>query len=174
MSLEKESSLRLLLADNEPSDTSFSRLTCITIYNQLSDQTLSQSLGMLVTHGFTQGPGQAIAMASIWENQFAIDNAVNFGLVYASVGFICAFIVGIPIARLALKKEMNQNKSARLDPNFIEGFYQSGERPKSGEQITHSSNVDSFVYHLGLLGFAYLVTDLILVKPSQILVTQNF
>ena len=62
---------------------------------------------------------------------------------------------------------MNQNKSARLDPNFIEGFYQLGERPKSGEQITHSSNVDSFVYHLGLLGFAYLVTDLILVQAQS-------
>ena len=41
------------------------------------------------------------------------------------------------------------------------------------EQITHSSNVDSFVYHLGLLGFAYLVTDLIC-SADQILVTQNF
>ena len=79
-------------------------LTCITIYNQLSDQTLSQSLGMLVTHGFTQGPGQAIAMASIWENQFAIDNAVNFGLVYASVGFICAFIVGFPCKASSQKR----------------------------------------------------------------------
>ena len=43
-------------------------LTLIRIYNQTtSDESLSDYLGMIVTHGFTQGPGQAIALGNLWE-----------------------------------------------------------------------------------------------------------
>ena len=105
MSLEKNQTfVALCWLDNRPSDTSLIRLDLHNDIQSFRIRTLSQSLGMLVTHGFTQEMRQAIAMASIWENQFAIDNAVNFSLVYASVGFICAFIVGFHLARLAHQK----------------------------------------------------------------------
>jgi ESS family glutamate:Na+ symporter len=144
-------------------------LLCISLYNFFSEQTLSPSLGVLVTHGFTQGPGQAIAMASIWESQFYIDNAISFGLVYASIGFIVAFMVGIPVAKWALRKGLNENKNARLSKDFLTGFYERDNRPISGSQVTHSSNVDNLVYHLGLLGFAYLATNMILVQAQEAL-----
>ena len=80
----------------------------ISLANHFSEQTLPQSLGILVTHGFTQGPGQALAMGSIWQEQYSVQNAVNFGLIYASVGFIIAFVVGIPIARWALRKKFKR------------------------------------------------------------------
>ncbi len=142
-------------------------LLCVSLYNFFAQQTLSPSLGVLVTHGFTQGPGQAIAMASIWESQFYINNAISFGLVYASIGFIVAFIVGIPVAKWALRKGINENKNARLSKNFLTGFYERDNRPISGFQITHSSNVDNLVYHLGLLGFAYLATNMMLVQVQE-------
>ena len=62
-------------------------LTLIRIYNQTtSDQSLSDYLGMIVTHGFTQGPGQAIALGNLWENSYDVSLATDFGLIYASLG----------------------------------------------------------------------------------------
>ena len=143
-------------------------LLAISLANHFSDETLPQSLGILVTHGFTQGPGQALAMGSIWQEQYSIEHAVNFGLVYASVGFIIAFAVGIPIAKWELRKKLNENKEVSLTQDFIIGFHRSGNRPETGRDITHSSNVDSLVYHLGLLGLAYLVTNAFLTEAREI------
>ena len=146
----------------------------ISLANHFSDETLPQSLGILVTHGFTQGPGQALAMGSIWEEQYSIENAVNFGLVYASVGFIIAFAVGIPVAKWALRRNLNENREVSLTQDFIIGFHHSDNRPETGRDITHSSNVDSLVYHLGLLGLAYLVTNAFLTEAREIFAHSRF
>ncbi len=140
----------------------------ISLANHFSKEPLSESLGILVTHGFTQGPGQALAMGSIWEEQHSIDNAINFGLVYASVGFIIAFTVGIPIAKWALRRGLNENKDASLNQDFTIGFHRFEARPTMGSEVTHSSNVDSLVYHLGLLGLAYLTTNTFLIEAREI------
>jgi len=132
-------------------------LGAILIYNELSDGQLSHFLGIIVTHGFTQGPGQALAMGNIWQNQLGIEHAINFGLVYASIGFFVAFVVGIPIAKRSIRLGLNYNQAARIDDEFLKGIMQT--HLSSGKQITHPANVDSLVYHISILGLAYLITD---------------
>ncbi len=149
-------------------------LTVIWTYNLVTDGELSRYLGMLVTHGFTQGPGQAMAMGSIWQNEFAVDNAISFGLIYASAGFIVSFLVGVPAARYAIHRGLNQNTSARLTRVFLSGIHERGERPSAGAQVTHSGNVDSLVYHLGILGVAYLLTNTYLVQVQTLLQDVTF
>lgn len=161
-------------------------LTVIMAYNSATGGELSEYLGMLVTHGFTQGPGQAMAMGSIWQNEFAVDHAVNFGLIYASMGFIISFLVGVPAARFAIRQGLNTNTAARLDDEFLKGLHHVGEGPSAGRQVTHSANVDSLVFHISILGIAYLITDtyltqmqgwtsdkLLLGIPSQVLFSHN-
>ena len=132
-------------------------LIFIRIYNQTtSGESLSDYLGMIVTHGFTQGPGQAIALGNLWEDSYDIALATDFGLIYASLGFVAAFLVGIPVARWAMKLELHASQ-APLDNDFKTGFF-SNEQPNSGRQITHPATIDSLAFHLGLLGFAYLLT----------------
>ena len=80
---------------------SLAGLAVILVYNQVSGQELSHFLGMIATHGFTQGPGQALALGNIWETELGIEHAVNFGLIYASFGFIAAFLVGFIVFFLA-------------------------------------------------------------------------
>jgi len=140
-------------------------LAAILIYNHLSGGQLSHFLGIIVTHGFTQGPGQAIAMGNIWQNQYGIEHVINFGLVYASIGFFVAFVVGIPIARRSIRLGLNYNQAARIDDEFLKGIMQT--HLSSGKQITHPANVDSLAYHIAILGLAYLITDqyLILMNP---------
>jgi len=148
-------------------------LVAIMGYNLLADQSLSEFVGIIATHGFTQGPGQALAIGNIWQTQLGISQAVNFGIVYASIGFVVAFLIGVPVARWAINNGLNQNKSARLDAEFLSGIIDRNKHVSAGAQITHSANVDSFAFHLGILGVAYLITDQYLVFMQPIAATVN-
>ncbi len=132
-------------------------LAVIVIFNWATGSGLSNFLGLIATHGFTQGPGQAIALGSIWENELGITNALNFGLIYASVGFLAAFVIGVPVARYAIRQGLNFNQSARIDDDFLRGILSIDV--SAGKQITHAANVDSLAFHLAILGFAYVLTD---------------
>jgi ESS family glutamate:Na+ symporter len=134
-------------------------LLMITLYNGVSGEQLSIFLGAIATHGFTQGPGQAVAMGSIWQSEFGIDMAIDFGLIYASAGFVLSFLIGVPIARYFVKNQMNSDQEARIDTAFLSGIQSQESDISTGKQITHPGNVDSLVFHLSILGLAYLVTD---------------
>ncbi|HEY5680909.1 MAG TPA: sodium/glutamate symporter [Pseudomonadales bacterium] len=128
-------------------------------YNVLTGGELSSFLGLLATHGFTQGPGQALAYASIWESELGVVHAINFGIIYASAGFIVAFAVGVPVARHAIKAGRNVNRVARIDDEFQAGILNADSDVSAGRQITHSANIDTLAFHIAVLGVAYLVTD---------------
>jgi len=134
-------------------------LAVILGYNLMADNQLSEYLGLLVTHGFTQGPGQALALGGIWENEMDITHAVNFGLIYASVGFIAAFSIGVPVARWAVRNGLNANKNAQINNEFVTGLLAPDNRLSAGQQVTHPANVDSLAFHLAILAFAYILTD---------------
>ncbi|MCS2609568.1 sodium/glutamate symporter [Halomonas dongshanensis] len=127
-------------------------------YDLLSGSDLSPLLGAIVTHGFTQGPGQALTYGTIWENDYGIANAAQVGVIFASLGFVAAFVVGVPAARYFLKRGMNANRESTLDDDFIAGFHKPTSRPSAGKQVSHSGTVDSLAWHVGLLGLAYVIT----------------
>lgn len=133
-------------------------IAVILAFNAFSGGELSYFLGSMVTHGFTQGPGQALTYGGIWEQKYGILDAAQVGVIYASFGFVVAFVVGIPLARYFLKKGMNSNELSKIDGNYINGFYTHNAMPESGKLVTHSANLDSLAYHIGLLGSAYVVT----------------
>ncbi|MDC1329888.1 sodium:glutamate symporter [Pseudomonadales bacterium] len=134
-------------------------LAAIGAYNTIASEPLSGFLGLIATHGFTQGPGQALALGDLWTTAYNIQHAVDFGLIYASLGFVAAFAVGVPMARWILKKNLHSGRGGSLDQDFERGLYSRDAAPASGKLITHSANVDSFAFHIGLLGCAYLITD---------------
>jgi len=130
----------------------------IVAFNEISGASVSEYLGILSTHGFTQGPGQALAIGTIWENSYDISQAANIGLIFASLGFIAAFVVGIPTARWAVRKGLNSNKSASVTPEFLVGLYNQNTHESAGRQVTHPSNIDTFAFHISILGAAYIIT----------------
>ena len=65
----------------------------------------------------------------------------------------------MPAARWAIRKGLSANALARLDEVYLRGVHPPEQRPSMGHQVSHSANVDSLAYHLGILGVAYLVTD---------------
>ena len=142
-------------------------MVAIMGYNLITGQTLSEFVGIIATHGFTQGPGQAFAIGNIWETELGISQAVNFGIVYASIGFVVAFLVGVPVARWAISHGLNYNNSAHLGEEFLSGIIDCNKHVSAGAQITHAANLDSLAFHLSILGLAYLITDqyLVLMRP---------
>ena len=134
-------------------------LVVVKAYNGATGETLSEFLGLIATHGFTQGPGQALSLGNLWQESHGIENAVNFGIIYASAGFVAAFVVGVPAARWAVQRGMNTNTAARLDEDFVTGVFARQRRPSAGQQVTHPANLDSLAFHLGILGVAYLLTN---------------
>ena len=60
----------------------------------------------------------------------------QLGLIYASVGFIVAFLIGIPIARSALRRGLNESNDVSLNEALITGFHNSKEGPLLGKEVT--------------------------------------
>ncbi|MFH7585284.1 sodium/glutamate symporter [Oceanimonas smirnovii] len=140
----------------------------ITGYDWLTGGDISAFLGAIVTHGFTQGPGQALTFGSIWESQYGIENAAQVGMIYASIGFLIAFVVGVPWARRVIRRQQNLNRASRIDDQFESGFYNPEQQPASGRQVTHGANMDSLAFHLGLLAVAYVLTHLWLLSAREL------
>lgn len=130
----------------------------ITGYDAFTHGGISPMLGAIATHGFTQGPGQALTMGTIWEKNYGIANAAQIGMIYASIGFLVAFVVGVPVARRILKRGLNANRASKLDTEFMSGFYNSDTPLRDSRPVTHSANLDSLAWHLGLLAVAYVIT----------------
>jgi len=132
----------------------------ISGYDALTGANVSEWLGAIVTHGFTQGPGQALTYGGIWETEYGIENAAQVGMIYASLGFLVAFVVGVPVANNFIRRGLNANRASNIDEDFKAGFYNGSKIPGNGHMVSHPANLDSLAYHLGLLGVAYLITYL--------------
>ena len=59
----------------------------IWLYNLATGNSLSEFIGMIVTHGYTQGPGQAYAFGTLWEKG-GIADCATVGVIYAALGFL--------------------------------------------------------------------------------------
>jgi len=127
-------------------------------YNIFSASDLNLSYGFLVTHGFTQGPGQGMALGGMWETNYGLADGRNLGLIYANIGFIAAFIVGVPIARFIVRKGLNMNKEASITPEFLRGIFEDRKKHAIGYETTHASNIDTLAIHVAVLGIAYFIT----------------
>ena len=138
-------------------------------YNGISGTSISGFLGAISTYGYTMGPGQALTYGGIWERSFNISDAATVGLIYASFGFIAAFCVGVPVARWAIKNGYNQNASAKIDDEFLRGYYRRESRVSAGQQVTHSANVDTLAFHIAILGVAYIATNYWLVFMQSVI-----
>ncbi|WP_239655515.1 sodium/glutamate symporter [Pseudomonas marincola] len=127
-------------------------------YDAVTGSDVSAWLGAIVTHGFTQGPGQALTYGGIWEQQYGIENAAQVGMIYASLGFLVAFLIGVPVAKKFIRSGLNANKASNIGEDFKSGFYKDEPAPTCGTMVSHPANLDSLGYHIGLLGIAYLIT----------------
>ena len=118
--------------------------------------------GYLLGAGFTQGPGQTLAYASIWEKTYHVASAINTGLAFAAVGFLVAGLVGVPLALYGIRHGwVSCKEGSGLSRALLRGLRDPSDRPACAYSTTHPANIDSFGFHLGLMAGTYALAYLV-------------
>ena len=121
---------------------------------------LPLQFGLFLPLGFTQGPGQALAVGKAWEAT-GFTSAVTIGLAFAAVGFFFALFIGIPLVNWGVRKGYTKLGHTQLPDYFKRGYYRPEEVNESiGMMTTHPGNVEALAFQAGAVGIVYLLTYL--------------
>ena len=111
--------------------------------------------GTLIPFAFTQGPGQAASYGKLYET-FGWENAAMVGVTFAAIGFIVAFAVGIPAAKLGVSRGIAKN-CGTIDSSILKGYLRKEEQTNyMVKDTTCSSNIETLSFHFALMGFCYI------------------
>ncbi|PKD43105.1 hypothetical protein [Rhodohalobacter barkolensis] len=129
----------------------------ILIYTIMPD--LFAGIGLLAPLSFGMNPGIAFSIGQNWE-QFGFQSGGIVGLTFAAFGFLAAYTMGIWLVRAGIRN--GEAKYVNSDEGLSEDV-RSGlvKNPvgNSEEKITTSpESIESFTFHIGLIGFTYVVT----------------
>ena len=86
--------------------------------------------GILIPFAFCQGPGQASTYGKLFEGTYGFENAEMVALTFAICGFLAAFLIGVPLARLGLKKGLAKNNS-KINVAVERGYFVREEQRES-------------------------------------------
>ena len=119
---------------------------------------LFPTFGFLVTMGFEQGPGQALSIGKSWE-VFGFANAATIGLSFATLGFIFAIFLGVPLVGRAIRKGKISIIGKEIPTSFKTGLFAKDEQNEiAGIHTIHPATLDSLSFHVALVGIVYLLT----------------
>jgi len=114
--------------------------------------------GVLLSFGFSQGPGQSVTYGQIFENSYGVVNAEQIALAFAVFGFLSAFVVGVPLARFGLKKKIS-NRKGQISEIEKRGYYKLDEEGRSlGRATTYGGNIETITTHFAFIGIAYVIS----------------
>lgn len=71
----------------------------------LAVEPLHPGFGLMIMLGFQQGPGQALSLGGAWEAA-GMAHGAQIGLVFATLGFVTCFVIGVPAVALARRRGM--------------------------------------------------------------------
>lgn len=125
------------------------------LWQDLFGGTFETVNGYLLGAGFTQGPGQTQAYATIWQTSYQTANALSVGLAFAAVGFLVAGLVGVPLAFYGIKKGWVSIEGGKLPQCFLRGLMDKGDNPTCARSTTHPANIDSVAFHLAIMATLY-------------------
>lgn len=111
--------------------------------------------GTLLSFAFAQGPGQAIIYGGQMEAS-GWTHAVQVGLAFASVGFLVAFIVGVPFAKRGIERGLATSK-IRLGDDVARGFIAVERQESYGKITTYSGAIDTLTFHVALVGLCWIL-----------------
>ena len=112
--------------------------------------------GFLIQFAFCQGPGQSAAYGAIFE-QFGIENASMTAITFSTIGFIVAFLVGIPAAKAGITSGIAK-QCGRLDEPVLRGYLKKQEQTEYMiKDTTCNSNIETLSFHFALIGVCYVL-----------------
>ena len=114
--------------------------------------------GALIQFAFCQGPGQAATFGSMLEGAGALPGASQVAITYGVIGFLFAFLVGVPLAKIRLKKGLAAHPE-KLSNSVMKGIYPPAEQTENcGKITTYNGNIDVLAFHMALVGLTFVLT----------------
>ena len=116
-------------------------------------------IGLLPPLSFGMNPGIAYSIGENWE-QFGFEHGGIVGLTFSAIGFVVAYTLGIWLVRSGIR----QGKAAFLDAgkelskDVKTGLISEPEANNSEKITTSPENIESFTFHIGLIGFTFILT----------------
>lgn len=112
--------------------------------------------GMLIQFAFCQGPGQAATYGIIFE-QYGWKDAASVAIAFSVIGFIAAFFIGIPAARVGIKRGIAHH-CGRLDKKTLSGYLKIEEQTEYMiKDTTCNSNIETLTFHFMLIGICFIL-----------------
>lgn len=113
--------------------------------------------GILIPFGFCQGPGQAATYGTIFADLYGYQNADMVAISFAVIGFIFAFLFGVPLAKYGIKKGYTKYKTT-INESVERGIlYPKEQKESMGTVTTHSANIESLAVHVAVICICYLL-----------------
>jgi ESS family glutamate:Na+ symporter len=131
---------------------------------------LFPAIGLLMPLAFGMGPGISYSIAQNWQEYGFTDGGVT-GLTLAAVGFLIAYIGGILIIKLGIKKGLATyiKNSLEIDTDVKRGLLSKDNRPIAGNMTTALEAIEALTFHFALIGLAYSLTYGLLKLLSYVL-----
>lgn len=116
--------------------------------------------GMLIQFAFCQGPGQSASYGALFE-QFGWANASTVAIAFSAIGFVVAFLVGIPTAKAGIKRGIAKN-CGRIDETILKGYLTKEEQTDvMVKDTTCNSNIETLTFHFAVIGVCYILAVII-------------
>lgn len=117
---------------------------------------MESTYGMLIQFAFCQGPGQSAAYGALFE-QFGWENASTVAIAFSAIGFIVAFLVGIPAAKFGVKRGIAKN-CGQIDETILKGYLKKEEQTDvMVKDTTCNSNIETLAFHFAIIGVCYVI-----------------
>lgn len=132
-------------------------VTFLLIYTFLPD--LFAGIGLLPPLAFGMNPGIAYTIGTNWE-QFGFESGGIVGLTFSACGFLVAYTLGIWLVRIGIRKGRAAYISAedKLPDEVKKGILDKPKENREEKITTASENIESFSFHIGLIGFTFILT----------------
>ncbi|MDY3869280.1 MAG: sodium:glutamate symporter [Pyramidobacter sp.] len=111
--------------------------------------------GLMTSFGFAQGPGQAVTYGAQMEAA-GWAHSTQVGITFASIGFLTAFIFGVPYARKGIRQGIACSR-VRLGSDVARGFFELEKQQSYGKTTTFGGNLDVLTFHVALVGVAWIM-----------------
>ena len=111
--------------------------------------------GSLIPFAFAQGPGQAASYGAIFEG-YGIENAAMVAVAFAAIGFVVAFLVGVPAAKMGVSRGLAKN-CGEIDHTILKGYLKKEEQTSvMVKDTTCNSNIETLTFHFAVIGLCYI------------------
>lgn len=116
---------------------------------------MDPTYGLLIPFGFAQGPGQAVAYGTEMEAA-GWANAIQVGITFAAVGFLIAFLFGVPYAKRGIQKGIACSR-VKMGDDLAKGFVEPEKQETYGKVTTYGGNLDVMTFHIALVGICWVL-----------------